>query len=262
MPLQTDRIRSKLDRCRSRRIEIAPNWIDTASNRIDTAPNWIDTASDWIDAAPNWIDAASNRIDTAPNWIDTASDWIDTALNRIDTAPNRIDAALNRIDTAPNWIDAASNRIDTPSLGARSLRGRTNRAKMVSRALGNQRSRPCRPRTTSLNRHRYPNVIFANRRSPTFSTYDLPLVASSVARGSLTFASSTSTPPWAMTRWASLFDSERPAATMTFDSNCGSAADGGVVSSISAGAWRSLKMRRNSCSAASAVSASWKLFAR
>jgi hypothetical protein len=68
-------------------------------------------------------------------------------------------------------------------------------------------------------------------------------------------SSSTSTPPWPISRCASLFVGASPAATITFDSSCGSAAAGSVASSISVGACRSLKTRRNSSSAASAASA-------
>jgi len=94
-----------LDRCRSRRIEIAPNWIDAGPNRIDTAPNWIDTGP--------------NRIDTAPNWIDTASNWIDAGPNRTDAGPNGGDLHGKKVAVDASGIDDESWERLTPGSIAR-----------------------------------------------------------------------------------------------------------------------------------------------
>src|ERR1051325_10524691 len=100
--------------------------------------------------------------------------------------------------------------------------------------------------------HDYPpNVTFANLRFPTFNRYDFPAPASSAWRVESIFTSSTSTPPCAIRRCASLFDSARPARVITLASSCGSGEAGKVFSSMSVGSWRSLKTRRESASAAS-----------
>src|SRR5258706_367753 len=79
-------------------------------------------------------------------------------------------------------------------------------------------------------------VTRAKRRLPTFNKYDLPPRESMVFFGSSTLASSTSTPPCATRRCASLFVGANPAATMIFVRNCGSFDAGRLFSSMSVGA--------------------------
>jgi putative copper export protein len=76
----------------------------------------------------------------------------------------------------------------------------------------------------------HPNSTRAKRRFPTFRMYERPADVSSVWRGSSIFTSSTRTPPCATVRWASLFDSASPAATMIFVRNCGSPLAGRLTS--------------------------------
>jgi hypothetical protein len=74
MPLQTDRNRIKLDRCRSGRIEFAPNWIDAApdgskSHQIGSMPLRTDRNRFKLDRCRSKLDRCRSKLGSGSVWM-------------------------------------------------------------------------------------------------------------------------------------------------------------------------------------------------